>query len=153
MTGDGIMVYDVSISECKTWIQTTVRCPITMASTLEFLTCAAQTGVDHHINQYLFDVRESHNIKSPFHDYQIAHHHLRGLGYNQASKIAFLVTEGDASHDFFQITAANAGYYQCRVFDGEDKATSWLKGDGDAQAPPHPGDGTSHGSEAAVSMM
>ena len=74
----------------------------------------AQAGVDHNINQYLFDVRGSHNIKSPFHDYQIAHHHLRGLGYNQVSKIAFLVKEGDTSHDFFQITAANAGYYQCR---------------------------------------
>jgi hypothetical protein len=96
-----------------------------MDSAIEFITAAAQVAEDRGVKSFLFDMRAALNAKSPLHDYQIANHHLRGLGFGARSRVALLVSPGDDSHDFFELTAGNAGH-QWRVFDDEKKATEWL---------------------------
>jgi hypothetical protein len=121
------MSCEVAVSQCKTWIESRICCQITMESALAAITRAAQVGAEHEIGDFLFDMRDGENVKTPVHDYHLTHHHLHGLGYSRTSRMAFLVAEEDTSHDFFQITAANAGYSQCRVFKDEETATSWLR--------------------------
>lgn len=120
------MDYEVSISECKRWVETKVSCEIHLESALKFITAAAQVAEDHGVECFLFDVRGSSNIMSPLDDYRITRHHLPGLGFTGVSRVALLVSPGDTTHDFFEVTARNVGHIW-RVFDDEQTAVEWLK--------------------------
>ncbi|UCD51431.1 MAG: hypothetical protein JSW27_02130 [Phycisphaerales bacterium] len=117
---------EVSISSCGTWVHTCVDGPITRESALEFITEAARAADTQGLDRFLFDVRGASNVKRPLHDYEIAHDHLRKLGFSPVSRVALLVSPGDQTHDFFELTAANAGHVW-KVFDDEDAATDWLR--------------------------
>lgn len=120
------MSYKVSISECGRWVQTKVRSHITMELALEFIAAAAQVAEEYDIQSFLFDLRDSSNVKSPTDDYKIANHHLRDLGFRFSARVALLVTPDDKTHDFLQVTAANAGH-NWQLFDNEQAATEWLQ--------------------------
>ncbi len=120
------MSSEVSISDCGTWVHTCVDGPITRESALQFITEAAEKADTHHLNSFLFDVRGTLNAKGLFHDHDIVHNHLRGLGFNLASRVALLVSPGDKTHDFFELAAANAGH-NWKVFGGEAAAIDWLR--------------------------
>jgi hypothetical protein len=121
-----VLSKDVSISSCGTWVHACVEGSITRESALEFMAEAARTADAHSLNRFLFDVRRAANVKRPFHDYEIANHHLRELGFTPASRVALLVSPGDTTHDFLELTAANAGH-AWKVFDSEAAATAWLR--------------------------
>lgn len=116
----------VLVSECGTWVHTRVEGPITLESALEFITEAARQADTCGLDNFLFDVRGAFNAKSILHDYQIANYHLRGLGFSLASRVALLVSPGDKTHDFFELTAANAGH-SWKVFEDEGVAVDWVR--------------------------
>jgi|GEM_PF-655485 len=116
----------VRVSECGTWVQTRVGGTITFESALEFIAEAARKASVHRLDSYLFDLREASNAKRPFHDFEIAHHRLRALGFSSVSRVALLVNPNDQTHDFFKLTAGNAGH-NWRIFNDENGAMDWLR--------------------------
>ena len=124
-SGERVMSSEVSVSVCGTWIHTRVEGLIDMPSALDFISEAAKMADDQSLNRFLFDVRSAFNAKSPFQDYDIANKHLRKLGFTFGSTVAILVRSGDTSHEFFELTAFNAGH-PWRVFDDEEAAVAWL---------------------------
>jgi len=119
------MICKVSVSKCKRWVETRVCCCITKDIAIEFMTEAAQVANDQGVKNFLFDVRGSSNTMTPIHNYSIVHYHLEGLGLSRTTRSALLVSQGDRTHDFFELTATNIGHHW-RVFDDEHAAMEWL---------------------------
>jgi hypothetical protein len=141
---------EVSVSDCGRWVYTRIEGPITQRSALEFIAEAAQEADARRLNAFLFDVRRASNSKSVFEDYEIANRHLRKLGFSVASRVVLLVNPGDKTHDFFELTASNAGHLW-KVFDEEETAAAWLERQRTGPAPSNMGD--SEGSGAAQASV
>jgi hypothetical protein len=99
--------------------------PVSQASALEFITAAARKAQAHGLDCFLFDLRSAPSTKEPSHDYNIAYNHLCKLGFSPTSRVAMLVDPEDTSHQFFEVTAQNAGH-PWRLFHREKDAAKWL---------------------------
>jgi len=119
---------EISVSDGGMWIRTRVGGLITKEAALEFIAEAAQKAKVRGLKSLLFDFRDASNTKNSLDDYEIAHHHLRRLGFSGFSKVAILVKAGDTSHKFFEVTSSNAGH-PWTVFCDENAAQDWLRQD------------------------
>jgi hypothetical protein len=102
-----------------------VYTPATEALTLRFLGEAVAMARQHGVDRYLVDTRRAPGLRSSVGDYDLAYRRLRELGFPRGARAAFLASEGDDSHSFFETVAQNAGY-NWRLFTEESAALEWL---------------------------
>jgi hypothetical protein len=128
--------YSVSLSDDGSYIHhrshASSRTPADMA---ERVKAVVALGKEHQVTRLLFDVRGTRFEPSIAAQYEYAYHQARDLGLTRHWRIAFLVTPGDRSYDFFETALVNAGYV-AGLFRDLQQALEWLRGKGDAAPPP-----------------
>ncbi|WP_429886326.1 hypothetical protein [Geoalkalibacter halelectricus] len=86
---------------------------------------AARLGEEHGLKKFLFDLRGAPNIQSVAQNYVFAYDELPQFEFPRASISAFVIDEGDSSHEFIELAFQNAGYI-VKSFTDEDAAIKWL---------------------------
>jgi hypothetical protein len=120
------MDYQISISQDEDYVLIKAFKPMTSEIARSMGPEAAELGEKHDIHKYLFDVRDAPNIQSVAKNYTFAYKELPETAFPKSSISAFLISEGDRSHEFIELAFKNAGY-QIKSFTCEEEALNWLK--------------------------
>lgn len=120
------MDFEASVAESGKYLTCRVFVPVSqevahgMAVALSQL--AQQTGVDGR----LIDVRGLPNVMSVITNYDLAYKDMDAWQIDRSTKVATLVSPGDASQQFVIDAIRNAGF-NLRVFHEESPAVAWLE--------------------------
>ena len=121
------MDYEISLSEDKTYINVRIFVPSTLELRREYLQKMTKLAIQAGTNCFLVDVRQSPSSTNIIEDYQTAYELAHAAGLKYGTRIAALVSAGDASRQFVETAATNAGYSVAQ-FSNESKAVEWLSG-------------------------
>ncbi|KIH78100.1 hypothetical protein SAMN05660860_03148 [Geoalkalibacter ferrihydriticus] len=120
------MDFRVSIPEGQDYVLIEVFKPITSNFALEFGCEARKLGEEFNLKKFLFDVRGAPNIQSVAKNYVFAYKELPEIKFPKSAISAFLLDQGDDSHEFIELAFKNAGY-TLMSFTRQDEAIEWLK--------------------------
>ena len=122
------MDYEVSLSEDKTYINVRIFVPSTLELRCEYLKKMADLANTNSVNRFLVDVRNAPSTTNIIEDYQTAYEVANTAGLKYGARIAALVSTDDASRQFVETAATNAGYSVAQ-FSDENEALEWLSND------------------------
>lgn len=120
------MDYQISLGEGSDHIVLKVFKPMTSEIGRRSAPEMIRLAKEHNIHKYLIDVRIAPNLQSVTKNYSFAYKELPEIAFPKASITAFLISEGDTSHEFSELTFKNAGYV-VQSFTCEDQALRWLR--------------------------
>ena len=121
------MNYTVTLSDDETYINVRIFVPSTLELRREYLQTMADLANKNGLNRFLVDVRKSPSATNIIEDYQTAYELAHAAGLKCGTRIAALVSSGDASRQFVETAAVNAGYSVAQ-FKSESEAVEWLSG-------------------------
>ena len=117
--------YEVSLPEGASWVLVRVYRPVSFDVGRGMMKEAIGLAKRHGLSSFLHDVTGAPSILNATEQYQFAHFDLKDFGFDQNSKKAILVSEGDTTRDFMVTVLRNAGY-NCRLFTSRAEAIRWL---------------------------
>ncbi|PKO11710.1 MAG: hypothetical protein CVU39_27885 [Chloroflexi bacterium HGW-Chloroflexi-10] len=119
------MSYTIAISENGQYIICRVIGSMTVEIGQEFAKEMDSISRANNIKRFLTDVREAPNISSIYQNYEYAYKDMIDLKLQRDIRSAILADTADATHNFLETVARNAGY-DVRVFHDESAAIAWL---------------------------
>ncbi len=120
------MECNICISEDRNYILLKVTGSFTAQSFMKFIVEAHTLGREMDIHCYLVDVTKARNIDSALGSYKFACQDMKSTpGIDRLAKVAGLISPGDHSHDFAQITSTNAGMF-LKLFTDITEARNYL---------------------------
>lgn len=119
------MKYKISIAKNGNYIIIKYFAPTTTEVALKSGSEMMKIASNKNLKKFLFDMRESSNTQSVFDNYYFAYDDIQTFDFPIDSRSAFLVREGDNSHDFITTTFLNAGY-TVKLFITKSEAVKWL---------------------------
>lgn len=120
------MSYTIAPSSNGEYIIIKVLTDIDRELAMKFAVDANALGMQLGIRRYLVDVVQSRNVDSVIDQYDFAYTDMQQAArIDKEARIAVLTAPGDASHDFVEIVARNAGF-AFRLFVDPLKAEAFL---------------------------
>lgn len=120
------MGFEITISESGKYLVIRVSGEITVELARQFSIEAAVQGDKHHLQRFLFDVREAPNVESMMRNYMYVTEDMEDLNLSRTVRSAILTSPEDRSHDFIETAIRNAGY-NVRLFTDREAAVAWLE--------------------------
>jgi hypothetical protein len=120
--------YEVAVSESGEYIVINIHQPMTVDIAKRCGPEAMKLAAERKTDRYLFDVRGAANAATVTDNFYFAHDDILDFGFPKRSRSAFLVDEGDTSHDFITTAFLNEGY-TVKLFHDETSAREWLMND------------------------
>ena len=121
------MEYEITTSDCKTYLHIRVNEPVTADLLYDFIGKTAQQADTYRIDHFLFDLRRADNRTDVFSHYDMAYHQAKKMGFKTNSKHALLVIRSNKDDYAFVETILNNAGYQSRMFTDEISAIEWLE--------------------------
>lgn len=126
--------YEVGVSPDGTYIYVrNFRVKISLDVAMSFTRDFVALGKEHGIRLCLQDVRGTTSITGVTGKYQYAYEKSESAGLTRDWRIAVLRDAGESSYDFLETVMTNTAR-ALKLFDVEDEAMAWLKGEQSAQA-------------------
>lgn len=119
------MNFTVTLSDDKTYIIVRTFTATTHELRREYIKQGVALANKSGVNRFLVDVRQSPSSTNIIEDYQTAYELAPAAGLNYGARIAALISSGDASRQFMETVAVNAGYSVAQ-FTSESEAIKWL---------------------------
>lgn len=105
------MSYTIAPSSNGEYIIIRVLTDIDRELAMKFVVDANALGMRLGIRRYLVDVVQSRNVDSVIDQYDFAYTDMQQAArIDKEARVAVLTAPGDASHDFIEIVARNAGF-------------------------------------------
>jgi len=120
------MGFEVTSCEADRYIRITAWEPFVEEEAMQAAREALALGARLGVRVFLYDARQSPNMKSILTNYRVAYHELRALDIDPGASAAILVSPDDHSYDVVETLCRNAGY-NIRLFRKEGAAVFWIK--------------------------
>lgn len=123
------MSYQLSLENKEAYLLAQVRGTRTRESVINLAKGLLEACIEMRHSKLLVDVREFEGRLSPLDSYTIVTEEipkLRGKGLTKAAIVDNTVPS--VGRWFFETVARNRGYYNLRMFKGQDRAHEWLIG-------------------------
>lgn len=124
------MGYQIELSDDGKYIRIRISGEMTVELAHEFSAKLQEMSRQTGVKRFLFDSRGAQNASSMLENYSFAYRDSEALGLERNVRSAILVSHGDKSHNFIEITMRNAGF-NVRLFTSEAMAVEWLEANGD----------------------
>ncbi len=120
------MKYEISVSDCRTYLHVCVNEPVTPEMLKDFIGKTAAKANESRINNFLFDLRGSDNRTDEFAHYDMVYNQSKKFGFKPNSKHALIINQKDMDDFRFIETILNNAGYQSQMFTDESPAIGWL---------------------------